>query len=131
MDIIKESKYSLGENVPFLLDSTVEFIIMGNIPIFIKAAKNNTKSFDRMTKSTKTSTISCIKATIRRTINVLAALDNMLAHEKSVPPQIRCLDQVAETIARTDRCDSAVRLKAASGNFTRPFIKISPLPLCD
>lgn len=105
----------------------VEFIIVGKIPIFIKAAKNNTNSFDRMTKSTKSSTISCIKATRKRIINVLAALDNMLAHEKSVAPQMRCLDQVAETIARTDRCVSAVRLKAAS----RPVIKISTLPHCD
>lgn len=131
MDIIKENKYSLSENVPFLLDSTVGFIIMGKITTFKKAANNNTNSFDGMTKSTKSSSTSCIKATIRRTINVLAALDNMLVHEKRVPPQMRCLDQVAETIAGTDRCVSAVRLKAAAGNFTIPVVKISPLPRCD
>lgn len=72
-----------------------------------------------------------MKATIIRTINVLAALDNMLVHEKSVPPQMRCLDLVAETIAGTDRYVCAVRLKAAAGNFTRPVVKISPLPHCD
>lgn len=60
----------------------------------------------------------------------------MLVHEKSVPPQMRCLDQVAETIAGTDRCSadadvSAVPLKAAAGTFTRPVVNISPLPQCD